>query len=371
MADSRCAGSDKRRLASGFTLVELLVVIAIIGILIALLLPAVQAAREAARRTQCSDNLKNQGLAALTYASSKKSFPPGKVVTSNTTGGAGTSCTKVSEWSNWAIELLPFIDEVGLYKQYRFDLPNDNTLNDPVRFTPLKIQSCPSDPNPPEKLTPEVTAPDAMTSSYRCVSGRGIYAQTGNTELYWDSYQATPGMDVKDKGALPVTVVTNSNGSGKPQCTMGILSNVPVQIKNVKDGTSKTFLIGEYTTTTKPTGGKSRSAMWANSTFGINSGSISLPEACRPNVMACSLAIVNSSMTGTQVTLDPDYQKCADNTYPTFPQPCKRTVAGVHGGGNTIQFVFCDGSVHGYANLTDMRILSALATIAGGETVQP
>src|SRR5262249_9747330 len=65
-----------------FTLVELLVVIAIIGILIALLLPAIQAAREAARRTQCLDNLKNMGLACLTYERGRTYLPPGKVVSS-------------------------------------------------------------------------------------------------------------------------------------------------------------------------------------------------------------------------------------------------------------------------------------------------
>jgi prepilin-type N-terminal cleavage/methylation domain-containing protein len=79
----------------GFTLVELLVTIAIIGTLIALLLPAVQAARETARRVQCSDNLKNMGLACNTYASIRKYLPPGKVdLSTDMSGGAcmNTTC---------------------------------------------------------------------------------------------------------------------------------------------------------------------------------------------------------------------------------------------------------------------------------------
>ena len=80
---------------TGFTLVELLVVIAIIGILIALLLPAAQAARETARRTQCVNNLKQMGLACQTYANVKKRLPPGKIFNSGT------------EYSNWASKFCP------------------------------------------------------------------------------------------------------------------------------------------------------------------------------------------------------------------------------------------------------------------------
>ena len=77
----------KSRRSTGFTLVELLVVIAIIGILVALLLPAIQAAREAARRSSCINNLRQMGLAMLNYESSYKVFPPSDVLVPNTNGG--------------------------------------------------------------------------------------------------------------------------------------------------------------------------------------------------------------------------------------------------------------------------------------------
>src|SRR5262249_16702074 len=151
-------------------------------------------------------------------------------------------------------------------------------------------------------------------------------------------------------------------------------------------------LVGEYTTVTKPgtilytgTGAMSnqnvdwsRTCYWAHSTFGLNLGGIALPEdnTCRTNPLACSLTLINQNAVGggpgTQVTLDPDYNKCSDQTSPTAnpaAQPCKRTFAGVHGGGIGMQFVHCDGSVHSVTSTMDMRILSAMATINGGETV--
>src|SRR4051812_46549754 len=91
---------------AGFTLVELLVVIAIIGVLVALLLPAVQAAREAARRTQCSNNLKQLSLALLNYETVHTTFPP-----------AGIDTNQMS----WTVLLLPYFEQQALYDQFNFN----------------------------------------------------------------------------------------------------------------------------------------------------------------------------------------------------------------------------------------------------------
>src|SRR6478752_9668219 len=100
----------------GFTLIELLVVIAIIGILVALLLPAIQAAREAARRAQCQNHLKNIGLALQNYHSATNHFPKGFVST-----GAGA----IEAWA-WSTYLLPYIEEQAIYDQLR---PADTWIN--------------------------------------------------------------------------------------------------------------------------------------------------------------------------------------------------------------------------------------------------
>jgi prepilin-type N-terminal cleavage/methylation domain-containing protein len=365
-----------RRERAAFTLVELLVVIAIIGILIALLLPAIQAAREAARRTQCLDNLKNMGLACLTYERARKYLPPGKVVASTTVAGV---CGNSGHYSNWALEILPQMEEAPLYRQYHFDQVNFvNPANLPVLQSKIKVQTCPTDPNPPSLQVPEVLSGDGiqyMTSSYKGVAGRGWFEDANPAEAYWDSYQAGKGgndnMNARDRGPLSVVIVAPPAGGAPaygtgPGCIMGAFAKRPVAVKQISDGTSKTLLIGEYTTTTQPSAGLSRSAFWANSDFGLNLAGIALPNTsqCRGDPLHCNA-------NATTITLDPDFNKCATITPGSnFPQPCRRAFSGLHGGGVITNFALCDGSNRGFSNNGDIRILGALCTIAGGESIQ-
>lgn len=107
----------RRRQSGGFTLVELLVVIAIIGILVALLLPAVQAAREAARRTQCTNNLKQMGLALHNHHDTYNVFPTGGKIPWNAIdmSASGTPETAEKQGVGWAFQILPFFEKINIY----------------------------------------------------------------------------------------------------------------------------------------------------------------------------------------------------------------------------------------------------------------
>lgn len=152
---------EKKRLG-GFTLVELLVVIAIIGVLIALLLPAIQAAREAARRTQCINNLKQMGLGAANYESSRLRFPPGRLnpdwtdANGNVKSGTNYSSVSLTDKTGFYsvhIWLLPFMEQDNIYQMIDFDIAQIKIVDPAVNpnaqayLTAYSLFICPSDAN--------------------------------------------------------------------------------------------------------------------------------------------------------------------------------------------------------------------------------
>ena len=132
----------KRKRKNGFTLVELLVVIAIIGILVALLLPAVQAAREAARRMSCVNNLTQLALAIGSYEGAFRAYPAGTI---NETG----PIVNVAEGyhHNWLERILPYMEQMNTYDHIDFQVGVYHDNNAPVRNIHLALVGCPSDPD--------------------------------------------------------------------------------------------------------------------------------------------------------------------------------------------------------------------------------
>lgn len=203
---------SSRRPTRGFTLVELLVVIAIIGILIALLLPAVQAAREAARRMQCANNLKQLGLAMHNYHSTMNRFPPGFMVRgylSNTTPGG---------WA-WGVFLMPYIEQSPLQDSLsttKYTL--EQVINDPALLpmlqTDLAVFRCPSSIIGPLRTHQGAPNPKVASANYTCC--RGFFSFSGNTHL-----------------------TKRNNGI--------FYGESATRIQEVTDGTSNTFAIGERT----------------------------------------------------------------------------------------------------------------------------
>ncbi len=126
----------------GFTLIELLVVIAIIGVLVALLLPAVQAAREAARRAQCVNNLKQMGLALQNYHDTIGSFPMSYAASGPFVNGA----TDTAPGWGWATMILPQMELTAVFNATNFGLAVEASRNSTVARTTLNGYLCPSDP---------------------------------------------------------------------------------------------------------------------------------------------------------------------------------------------------------------------------------
>ena len=154
-------------LKRGFTLVELLVVIAIIGVLVALLLPAVQSAREAARRSQCISQLKQVGIAMHNYESTFQRLPV----------GAYGCC-----WGTWQVSILPYIEQKALYDLYvmdrKFGMPVDDAryshaANRPVTTKTIKTLICPTDTKPQRVANNGVTY-----ANYVVNFGNTIYDQS-------------------------------------------------------------------------------------------------------------------------------------------------------------------------------------------------
>ncbi|MEX0866424.1 MAG: DUF1559 domain-containing protein [Pirellulales bacterium] len=308
----------------GFTLVELLVVITIIGILISLLLPAVQAAREAARRVQCGNNLKQLGIAVASYDFTHGSLPPGAI-------HSGTQYSNpANHHMNWAIAILPMLEQQNLYDQYDQAVYNSHPNNRAVLRTFLPTMTCPTDVHANRLLVPtqvpSVGPEGIATGSYKGVSG----TRWGTTNGFFDYPGFSAQMEANKQFRGPFHLI-GTNGMST------------TKMANVKDGASNTLMIGEYHTTESQFLQATGTTFWA-STHSFHNLGAPQPESLHRW---------------------PDYDRCMQFTGNQHFR-CDRNFASLHAGGQ-IQFVFCDGSVRGINPNIDGVVYTGMATITGGE----
>jgi prepilin-type N-terminal cleavage/methylation domain-containing protein/prepilin-type processing-associated H-X9-DG protein len=313
----------------GFTLVELLVVIAIIGVLVALLLPAVQAAREAARRSQCQNQLKQISLAILNHESAKGSFPAGSTVTAATLQGPYRS--------TWTVDILPYIELANVFQLWNKKEDFNHATNQKLRETILPTYLCPSDQDLHQLFQPALGGNGVdqfwARGSYRGMSG---WSPGVDGDTFWDNAMCLQSVH---ETALP----PHSRGPLHVRSLGTVGRNFdPVQIKGIIDGTSNTLLVGEYHTVSVPRDEptRTRAGLWAYGYTSFNQ---------------------SSAMTESR-TLLPDYQLCVD-IGGAGDHNCKRAWGSLHAG-NIINFAYCDGSVSTISQDIELTLFADMATIA-------
>lgn len=340
---------------TGFTLVELLVVIAIIGILIALLLPAVQSAREAARRSQCANNLKQLGLGFHNFASAYGGFPPRRWMRSTQGIGGG--------YTGWGTFLLPFIEQKTIYDHYDWNYDFYDPVNQPAVETKLSVFICPSSPRSADIICTGPATPGSL--SY----GSG---QTYTVKA-WIDYLVPNGLSLPKTGwgtSLPSWPNSgNEHHALVDSCitVSGLIganatdSRAPRKLADISDGLSNTLLVNETAGWPHQYRGRQRTRLDNYSSGGVanslgNRGSWAGWQSFA-YITYSSDGLMSSSANPTAG----DVVSCAVNCY-NKTQPYS-----FHPGG--AQVLYCDGSVRFLAETVTPTAFAQILFVDDGQVI--
>jgi prepilin-type N-terminal cleavage/methylation domain-containing protein/prepilin-type processing-associated H-X9-DG protein len=316
---------SRRRLLA-FTLVELLVVITIIGILIALLLPAVQAAREAARKMQCGNNLKQIGIAMHSFESEHGTFPVG-IVTRGTPTPKGTG-----DWGYLLHYLLPYLEQQAYYDAIhgpKFDLANP--WGDPTTWAALSVQ---------KTTVPSFLCPSDFFGGSLCDWGSSVHLMKGN---YIGIFSGLNDGDCYH-GTIAARQAVFRYTKGRT-------------VADISDGTSNTMAVAEYL---KGVDEKDyRGQIWSGRA-GLQFLYVTLgPNSISPDLLCSSFCPGGGSPNEPSQNLPCRTGDFIDNNYAS---PRSRHPGGVNA-------VFCDASVHFIQDSIDTRVWRNLGWIADGNPV--
>ena len=348
--------NKNRPVYRGFTLIELLVVIAIIAILMALLLPAVQQAREAARRTQCKNNLKQLGLALHNYEGTHQAFPPSCILNPNPNGTAygisfGDQNRVAPPGFGWGVCLLPFLDQSSLYNAFNLNEPCWAPVNARAAGTPAQAFLCPSATGGSrgynvQRATDnrhgvDMTRSDGSNIFFahsHYVTNAGINQPWGRATAFCYNYD------------IPEPV------PGAPDCIIDgpFYPNSHTRVADVTDGLSSTIFVGE------------RSSILSNNTWvGVVPGAVVVPRLdMRPWPSENNAA---TNMVGCHSGPDVHDHPQVIIHVPNNPFGHTDEMWGEHGEGCNV--LFGDGSVRFYTAFTDGNVWVKLSTRNRGEVV--
>ena len=316
------ASAVLRRPLHGFTLVELLVVITIIGILIALLLPAVQAAREAARRMQCGNNLKQNGLAIANFESQYNALPAGVAFTEN---------GQLMEISMWLV-LQPFMEQSSLMARYDFTQRPYTSDNPSVIRTQISSYLCPSD-----DTAGRIFLGNYARSNYVACFGSSNYGGPLCTSTnIWTDFA---------KGSLANSGSLETDGVFRVQA-----KRTGRVIGDIKDGTSHTVMASEVLSGKTDSGSP---ADYRGIWFYIEMGAATYTHWLTPNSSAGDYMDVSMCVAGPDMpcSIQPTY-----NMVTSYVAARSRHAGGVNA-------VFVDGHVDFYSNNIDSSVWRGLSTI--------